>query len=614
MNNPVLHWFRQNILLTLISIGYIVSVAYVVNEMVMHGHMYGVSGKNLLQPDEIDQVTFLFVLYAMSIFGFLMMVLMAGGMINNYRLVRETRAVYLKLSDQMRAVELAQDGVAILDKDGVYTYMNKAHAYCYGYEADELIGRNWNELYHPDQCVFFQKMVFPILFREGRWKGRSYGRRKDGSQFPQEVTLTLLEDGGLICVVRDITEKVETDTLLRIIKLAVEAADDGIAITDQEHKVLFMNRSFLKIHGYDPFERDSFIGTDWRLMYSEAGREQINSIVIPTTILKGSWCDCIPVLRKDGTLFYGDASLTKLPDGLILGVMRDVTERRKGDLEREELREKLFQSQKMEAISRLTYGIAKDFDVILSNITEAVAQNKLREVINETKRARDLLEQLMAFSQTRVIKNSSVDIVSLIADLQVEIGANLPDSIEFVSLIKTRAAFVQTGKIQAMQILKNICMNARDSLEGREGKIAITVMPMDCNLLGLKQEAVVDTAPGKLQALDIRHKRVNNQSFLMVGYIVRNRDYVQVTIADNGYGIPIHVLPSVFDPFFTTKAVGKGAGLGLSSVHGLMMSIGGAIIIETMQDQGTSVHLFFPKADVSPEQGLPYETSQDIGV
>lgn len=601
MVHPVFQWLKKNVLLAVVSVTYIIAVAYVVNELIHHGQMYGISEKNSETPDQVDTATFFFVLYSMSVLGFLMMVLMAGSMINNYRLIRESRTVYLRLSDQMRAVEAAQDGIAILNREGVYTYMNRSHAQCYGYlDANDMIGKDWHMLYHPERADYFEKTVFPALNRHGRWSGQSYGLRKDGKEFPQEVTLTLLDDGGLICVVRDLTEKVETNALLRIIKLAVEAAEDGIAITDQNHKILFMNRSFLKLHGYAPYEREKFIGTDWRLMYNEAGQEQINSTVIPTTILKGSWCNCIPVMRKDGTLFFGDASLTKLPDGLILGVMRDVTERRRSEIERDELREKLFQSQKMEAIGRLTDGIAKDFEIILSNISNAAAQEKMRDVSVEIRRARDLVEQLTAFSQRKIGKSDPVDVSKLLADIREDIEAELPNAIECIVDIKIQTAYIQAGKVHMTQIVKNICQNAREAMHGQGGKIVVTLKPMDKNLFGLRQDMIVDIPPDRAQASSIRHKGVRNRNFLMTGFIVRNKEYVQMTVADSGRGIPPHILTNVFDPFFTTKAVGKGTGLGLSSVHGLMIGGGGAVIIETVEEQGTSVHLFFPRPEAFP--------------
>lgn len=613
MKFSVLAWIRKNIVLTFIAVVYIASLAFVINETVAHGTMLGLD-KHWKDPVE-DPDAFLAVVYLMSILGFLMLVFMSGTLINNHRLNRETKAVYLKLSDQMRAIETSQDGIAILDKNGIYTYMNKAHARCYGCEdSSSLIGTSWTELYTPERVEQFEKSIFPIMRRNGYWKGQSYGRRQDGSEFPQEVTLTLLEDDGLICVVRDLTEKIETDKLLRLIKLAVEAADDGIAITDHNHNILFMNRSFLKIHGYDPDMRDDLIHTDWRLMYNEAGQAQINSIVIPTTILKGSWCDCIRVMRKDGSTFYGDASLTKLPDGVILGVMRDVSDRRKGEMEREELRERLFQSQKMEAIGRLTDGIAHDFDGILSRLSDAIAQGKLRDATNEVRRAKDLVDQLLAFSQRKTTpRGGYVNIADVLGGIKETLEETLPSSIECVIDLKMRNALVHTGKAQMMQILRSICANAKDAMENRRGKIAITLKPMDRNLLGLRQSMIVDVAPDRVQASVVRHSFKKNRGLLMAGYIVRNRDYIQVSVADSGHGILSDILPSVFDPFFTTKPVGKGAGLGLSSAHGLMVSCGGAIIVETVPGQGTSVHLFFPRAEIIQKTASP-EGFTDIGV
>ncbi|MEK7745171.1 MAG: ATP-binding protein, partial [Elusimicrobiota bacterium] len=117
------------------------------------------------------------------------------------------------LKRHRRAMDSAMDGMAILGPDEKYSYMNEAHAGIYGYGApSELLGRSWKTLYEPREALRFEREILPAMRREGRWRGEAEGRRKDGSLFAQEVSLSPLDDGGLICVVRDVTERKKAES------------------------------------------------------------------------------------------------------------------------------------------------------------------------------------------------------------------------------------------------------------------------------------------------------------------------------------------------------------------------------------------------------------------
>lgn len=507
----------------------------------------------------------------------------------------------------MKAIEACIDGIAILDARGCYTFVNDAHARFYGFENKEsMIGKSWRDLYDPKKAVWLSAEAFPHLEKFGEWSGQSHGRRVNGLEFPQELSLKKLEDGGLICVVRDLSEKVKNDQLMRIIKLAVEAASDGIAITDEENRFLFMNRSFLKIHGYDPYESEKYIGTDWREMYNEAGQAQINSVVLPTTILKGAWSGSTTVMRKDGTLFYGDASLTRLPDGLVLGVMRDVSARKSAELEREELREQLFQSQKIEAVGRLTNRLIHDFEAILESV-RASAERLKKESVNddvrkahaalieaESRKARELVEQLITFSENKSKKPGRADVVKAINIARENI--TMHDCIALFCDIKIQEGIVPISADQILQIIRNLFQNAVESMPEQQGKVIITVKETDRNLFGLRPHMMAEESVERIKSSSVRIREgQGGKWYLMTGFLLKERNYIQVTVSDTGQGIASDILPNIFDPFFTTKALNKGTGLGLSTVHGTVLGAGGSIIVETSMDHGTSVHLFFPR-------------------
>lgn len=540
--------------------------------------------------------TFATILWTLSVSGFLLLSLTISTLIKNHRSQNDLAKSVVLFRNHMAAIEASRDGIAILDDHGNYTFMNEAHAKCYGYESSqEMVGKNWRIFYSPDRLKLFDKEIMPQLYLKGWWSGANTGLKKDGTEFPQEISLSLLKDGGLICLVRDVTEETKNKNLLKLIRLGVEAADDGIAICSEDNRFLFMNRSYLKIHGLDPNDRDRYIGTDWREIYNDKGREQIENVVLPTTILKGLWSGTIPVARADGTIFYGDASLTKLPDGLILGVVRDASARRAAELERQELKDQLFQAQKTEAMLRLGEGIASDFEEILHDIDNF--RDLDPALSHALAKAHDLVNQLKAFSQKTGKGQASCDIWKIVEKMKAQISEKTPPVIEILTARHLDDCTLQASENHVSHIMRNICTNACEAITGG-GKVTMTIREADRNFCGFAGSIGIDAPPDRMMASRIKADRRKDRFFVYTGLLQKRLNFVQVSISDTGGGISPEILENIFDPFFTTKGKERkhAAGLGLSTVHGLMIGLNGAIILETVPHEGTTVHLFFPKA------------------
>jgi PAS domain S-box-containing protein len=161
-----------------------------------------------------------------------------GNIVAGIEAVRDITARKLaeKLLMQHRAaMEASMDGMAILDSSGTYVYINQAHADFYGYDSPSgMIGMSWKTLYHPDELKRFEESIMPLFFQTGSWRGEAVGRRRDGSRFPQEISLGLLADGGIVCVVRDISDRRRAEEDIRRMNAGLERRASELTVANQE--------------------------------------------------------------------------------------------------------------------------------------------------------------------------------------------------------------------------------------------------------------------------------------------------------------------------------------------------------------------------------------------
>jgi PAS domain S-box-containing protein len=187
------------------------------------------------------------------------------GVVSSFFDITERKEREAELEMQSAAMEASMDGISILNEGGEYIYMNQAHANVFAYDANELLGSTWRRLYGDDEITRIEQEVFPVLEREGKWRGETVGKRRDGSLVYQEITLSLLDDGKLICTNRDITERKEreqeleqTNTVLRTI---VENLPMAVLVEDAERDVLIANDQLGETLGI-PIDSEELIGRD----------------------------------------------------------------------------------------------------------------------------------------------------------------------------------------------------------------------------------------------------------------------------------------------------------------------------------------------------------------
>jgi signal transduction histidine kinase/CheY-like chemotaxis protein len=272
----------------------------------------------------------------------------------------------------------------------------------------------------------------------------------------------------------------------------------------------------------------------------------------------------------------------------VLAIARDITESKRAESERQALEAQLRQAQKMEAIGHLTGGIAHDFNNILTSILgyivlarerdAAAADPKLVQHLDQAQRAslraRDLIQQMLTFSRGRRGEPRPLDLAPLVRDALKLMGATLPSSMVVDVDLDREAPRVMADPVQAEQVLLNLLINARDAMKGM-GTVDVSV--------GLEEHAGVACASCR--------KPIQGR-------------FVALAVRDSGAGIEPAALDRIFDPFFTTKGVGKGSGMGLSTVHGIVHEYGGHVTVDSAPGTGATFRVLFPplaEARANPE-------------
>jgi len=289
----------------------------------------------------------------------------------------------------------------------------------------------------------------------------------------------------------------------------------------------------------------------------------------------------LEMYHKDGSIIWVEVTASFLHDDAgnvvsILGASREITERKQAEEENNKLEARLQQAQKMEAIGTLAGGIAHDFNNILTAVlgytelalddaeNETILHKNLQEVIVAGNRAKDLVKQILAFSRQADQELKPVQVELIVKEAVKLIRASLPSTIEIeLNLASKSAALADPTQIH--QVLMNLCTNAHHAMSENGG--VLTVSLRDVRIDSGFESRKLDLATG---------------------------GYMCLQIQDTGHGMPEEVRARIFDPFFTTKDRDKGTGMGLSVVHGIVKSHGGAITVHSQPGKGTSFAVYLP--------------------
>jgi len=393
------------------------------------------------------------------------------------------------------------------------------------------------------------------------------------------VTRSQLDGATLVRTIRNTLtvhslqqERDSAGESLRKLSRAVEQSADTVVITDRNGVIEYVNPAFEALTGYSC---DEACGKTPRILKSgEQGPEIYQEMW--RTILAGNVFRGIMVNRKkNGDLYYVEENICPVRDGrgeithfIVNG--RDLTERMR-------LEAQLLQAQKMDAVGRLAGGVAHDFNNLLTIITsyselaldavlqESPLEGKIQEILSAARRAAELTRQLLAFSRKQPQALRVVELNHVIGDIAKTLPRLIGEDIAFNFSPGPGLGRVRVDPVQIEQILMNLAANARDA------------MPQGGQLQ-------IETSNVYLDSQYVEHK----PAAIPLGR------YALITVTDDGAGIPREILPHIFEPFYTTKPSGKGTGLGLATVYGIVKQNKGFIWVYSEAESGTVFKIYLP--------------------
>jgi len=408
------------------------------------------------------------------------------------------------------------------------------------------------------------------------------------------------EDGsttGIVTTTLDITERYLAEQALKLseerFRMLFEHAGDAMFITDLAGRVLEVNQTACDRLGYS---RDEFRSMPEALR-DEPGYPAPSTANTAAVVASGHLVFETTLKRRDGTEMPVDINAVGIKLGdtdAILTIARDITEHRRAERERALLEEQLLQSQKMEGIGRLAGGIAHDFNNLLTAIRGnaslalvdlppgSAAKDDLEQIVESSDRAAALTRQLLAFARRTVMQPVVVDLGSTMKRLEPMLKRLLGEDIALVTVSST-GAFVLADPSQIEQVIVNLAVNAADAMP-KGGTLAITVSTHD--------------------VADINGSTAGEG--LVAGRTAR------LTVRDTGSGMDEATLERIFEPFFTTKGPGKGTGLGLATVYGIVQQSGGTITARSEPGRGSTFTVRLPL--VAPSATVPKAESSEPGV
>ena len=460
-----------------------------------------------------------------------------------------------------------------------------------GYAAEEFNTRKiiWSD-------IIFQEDIQAVstdFHKALKTKDQSYVREyrikaKDNSIYWIQDRGQIVSNGKeteyISGVFYDISKQKRTEEESLLLATAIEHAAESVIISNKSGTIQYVNPAFEQLSG---FSREEIVGQNFRILRSDKHDKGFYKDMWEVISRGNIWSGYITNRMKDNTLREFETKISPVHNRSgdivsFVSVNRDVTQEKV-------LEAQLQQAHRMQSIGTLAGGIAHDFNNILSAIigyTEltvdylergSLPYNNLQEVLEAGERAKDLINQILTFSRQSEQDLKPLQLKLIINEVLKLIRATFPSSIEIRKDLTSDAAILG-DQIKIHQILMNLCTNASHAMQEKGGVLSVNLSEVELD-----------------------------SSFIVKHFDIKPGSYLKLSISDNGHGMTARVLEHIFDPFFTTKEKGKGTGMGLSVVHGIVKSHNGTIHVYSEPGEGSTFNVYLPIIEKQLEQKIRAE-------
>ncbi len=484
-------------------------------------------------------------------------------------------------------IDTSVDAIITIDDRGRITTFNPAAERLFGYAKDEAIGENVKMLMPPAEREQHEEHLGQYL-RTGEKKVIGLGReviaqRKDGVTFPIYLSVGEAREGGRATftgIIHDLTDRKRAEANILNEQLFSESIVNSLPgifyLFDQDGRFLRWNQNFAQITGYSAEEIATLSPID---LFTGQEKEYIAQR-IQSVFTSGASDAEAHLVSKSGQrtpYYFTGVRIDSNNQSCVIGMGLNITERK-------QLEEQLRQSQKLEAIGQLAGGVAHDFNNLLTAINgysalalQRIGENHpltgyLEEIKKAGDRAANLTRQLLAFGRKQILQPVKINLNDLVTDMNKMLRRLIGEDIDLTAKLDPALKRIMADPGQIEQVLVNLVVNARDAMP-QGGNLTITTTGVELDK-GYASEHV-GVSPG---------------------------NYVMLAVSDTGTGMNADTQARIFDPFFTTKEQGRGTGLGLSTVYGIVKQSGGNIWVYSEPGHGTTFKVYLPQLAAAPQK------------
>ena len=487
------------------------------------------------------------------------------------------------------AVSQSPASIVITDVRGNIEYVNPKFTELTGYSLEEALGQNPRILKTGETTPEEYERLWETITHGGEWRGEFRNKKKNGDLYWELASISPVKNAAnaiayFVAVKEDITDRKRAEEQLVVseerYRRLFEDSPIGIAFLGTQREIILTNqryRDFLGLSEAEIIKRGP-IGIlhpdDWEA--SMALSEKLRSGEIPVFHMEQRY------LRGDAAVVWADTSIVALrdKDGRVIqtiGWVQDITGRKREEEEKAKLQGQLVQAQKMELVGRLAGGVAHDFNnmlnVILGHSQLALERTDpghplyegLTEIHKAAERSAGLTNQLLAFARKQTVAPKVLDLNETVEGMLKMLERLIGEDVHLSWQPKGGLWRVRLDPSQISQILANLCANARDAITD-VGKITIETENITFD------ESYCVVHPGFLPG-----------------------QYVLLAVSDDGSGMDKETLSHIFESFFTTKGIGKGTGLGLATIYGIVKQNNGFVNVYSEPGHGTSIKLYLPR-------------------